>query len=546
MTTIKGNLVDVHQRRIYPARLNIQHGKIAEIEQIAEKIDGSFILPGFIDSHIHIESSMLVPEAFGAVAVAHGTVGTISDPHEIANVCGIAGVEFMLRSAAKSPLKFNFGAPSCVPATAFETAGATLGVDEVDQLLQREEIKYLAEMMNFPGVLFKDKVVMGKIAAAQKYNKPIDGHAPGLRGAEAATYAAAGISTDHECVSAEEAEDKLAAGMYILIREGSAARNFDALVGLFGKYPGKLMFCSDDKHPDELVKGHINILVKKALATGADFFDVLHAACVLPVQHYGLDIGQLRKDDAADFIMVNNLDDFDIQATYINGELVAKDGQSLITFEQTELINNFDTALKSPTDFNILTTASDSVRCKVIVALNGQIITEAAACSLPVQQNKIEADVRQDVIKIAVVNRYNNQPPSVAFVKNFGLKKGGLASSVAHDSHNIVAVGVDDESLCAAVNAVIEANGGISYYNGVETQVMPLPVAGLMSDRDAYTVARQYELIDQAVKQDGCILDAPFMTLSFLALPVIPQLKITDKGLFDVNKFDFVGLEAEE
>lgn len=398
-------------------------------------------------------------------------------------------------------------------------------------------------MMNFPGVLNKDATVMAKIAAAHKYNKPVDGHAPTLRGDAAGQYAAAGITTDHECVSAAEAEDKIAAGMYILIREGSAARNFDALISLLKKYPGKIMFCSDDKHPDELVKGHINELVKRALATGADLFDVLHAACVLPVEHYKLDAGLLRAGDAADFIIVNNLEQFDVTATYIDGVKVAENGQSLISFETTASINNFSTERKKPEDFQIKSnTDKDNIDCNVIVALNGQIITDSLVANMPIVDGLIFADAQQDIAKITVFNRYGNTPPAVAFVKNFGLKKGALASSVAHDSHNIVAVGVDDAAICAAVNAVIDAEGGISYFDGAKTLVMPLPVAGLMSTQDAATVATQYEHLDKAVKRDGCPLDAPFMTLSFLALPVIPALKITDKGLFDVNSFSFVEL----
>lgn len=547
MNSITAHLVDVHTRSIYPATVTFERGKIVHVEKVAAAPDAGYILPGFIDAHIHIESSMLVPEAFGAIAVVHGTVATVSDPHEIANVCGVAGIDFMLESAAKSPLKFNFGAPSCVPATPFETAGATLGVEEIDALLKRPEIKYLAEMMNFPGVLNNDATVMAKIAAAHKYNKPVDGHAPTLCGDAASQYAAAGITTDHECTTIEEAEDKIAAGMHILIREGSAARNFDALIGLLKKYPGKIMFCSDDKHPDELVKGHINELVKRALDTGADLFDVLHAACVLPVEHYKLDTGLLRAGDAADFIVVNNLEQCDVTATYIDGVKVAEKGRSLIGFETTASINNFSTERKKPEDFQIKSnTEKNNIDCNVIVALNGQIITDSLVANMPIVDGLILADAQQDIAKITVVNRYDNTPAAVAFVKNFGLKKGALASSVAHDSHNIVAVGVDDAAICAAVNAVIDAEGGISYFDGAATLVMPLPVAGLMSNQDAATVAAQYEQLDAAVKSHGCPLDAPFMTLSFLALPVIPALKITDKGLFDVNSFSFVDLVHKE
>ena len=542
MPTITGQLVDIINREIYPAAIQVTAGKITAVTRIAEAPE-QYILPGFVDAHIHIESSMLVPAAFAAIAVVHGTVATVSDPHEIANVCGVAGVEYMLDNAALVPFKFNFGAPSCVPATGFETAGAHIGPEAIRQLLQRDDIKYLTEMMNFPGALHGDPEVLAKIQAAKDLGKPVDGHAPGLKGAQARQYAALGITTDHECVELEEALDKIDAGMYILIREGSAAKNFDALIGLLKSHPGKIMFCSDDKHPDELMKGHINQLVIRALQQGCDLYDVLHAACILPVAHYRLDVGQLRQGDAADFIVVNNLEQFRILQTYINGTLVAENGNSLIRVTTTDAINNFSITEKQTDDFRCLYAGSErKVRVKVIDALDGQLITTASTAELSLVQGVIQTDLEQDVLKIGVVNRYHDAPVALGFIRNFGLKHGALASSVAHDSHNIVFVGVDDAAICAAVNGIVQHKGGISVCDGKNTQVMPLPVAGLMTLADAATAAAEYEALDATAKSLGSKLKAPFMSLSFMALPVIPMLKMTDKGLFDVGQFNFVSL----
>lgn len=542
--SITGQLVDVHQRKIYPAEVHVLNDKIQAINP-TKNAGSKYILPGFIDAHIHIESSMLTPAAFGKEAVIHGTVATVSDPHEIANVCGIPGIEFMLENAEKTPLKINFGAPPCVPATSFETAGATITSADIETLIQWKDIRYLSEMMNFPGVLHRQEDVMAKIRAAQKAGKPIDGHAPGLRGKEAAQYAAAGISTDHECFTLAEALDKLAAGMLILIREGSAAKNFEALAELLITHPGKIMFCSDDKHPDELVKGHINQLVKRALAYGADLFDVLHAACVLPVLHYKLPVGLLRSGDPADFIVTDDLKNFTRLNTYINGELVAEDGKSLLPDVSVTTINQFRATLQQPLNFRTpIAEQGGTHNIRVIEALDGQLITNGTEKEIALINGCFLPDTEQDLLKIGVLNRYQeNTLPSTAVVQNFGLKKGAIASSVAHDSHNIVFVGCDDNAICEAVNALIKAKGGISVFDGENTKVLPLPIAGLMSVKDAHSLAKAYQELDAAAKKLGSKLSAPFMTLSFMALPVIPDLKITDKGLFDVGKFSFTDLK---
>ncbi len=590
--SISGHLVDMHQQRIYPATITVENGKILSIQESSHSpLPASrYLLPGFIDSHVHIESSMLVPSEFAKLAVVHGTVATVSDPHEIANVCGMEGVEFMIENGKTVPFKFNFGAPSCVPATIFETAGATLDSTDVEKLLQRDEIKYLSEMMNFPGVLFKDAEVMKKIAAAIRLGKPVDGHAPGLRGEKAKQYIQASpasdlsagaegiaspnpseggaldsdsnkslttaesgnppsegreageagpvISTDHECFTAEEASDKLQYGMKIIIREGSAAKNFEALIGLLNDHPGMMMFCSDDKHPDSLVLGHINQLCARAVAKGIDLFKILKAACVNPVHHYKLDVGLLREGDAADFIVVKDLEHFEVVKTFIDGELVAENGVSNIKTTKSGVVNNFSCTKKETADFEVPWKKEKEI--PVIEALDGQLITNRLPFVPKVTDGKIVSDTDRDILKIVVVNRYSNTPAARAFIKNFGLQKGAIASSVAHDSHNIVAVGVDDESICAAVNLVIEHKGGVSFSGDDLEMIVPLPVAGLMSNEDGYKIAEQYSLIDKAAKEAGSTLGSPFMTLSFMALLVIPHLKLSDKGLFDGDRFELM------
>ncbi|MET6998608.1 adenine deaminase [Chitinophaga defluvii] len=542
---ISGNLIDILQQSIYPATVWIAAGRIQQIIPDNGVYD-QYILPGFIDAHVHVESAMLIPSEFARLAVVHGTVATISDPHEIANVMGVKGVEYMLENGKQVPFRFYFGAPSCVPATTFETAGAVISVQDVTNLLQREEIKYLTEMMNFPGVLQQDPEVMAKLAAAKQANKPVDGHAPGLRGEAARTYINAGISTDHECFTIEEALEKLQYGMHILIREGSAAKNFEALIPLLHDHPERIMFCSDDKHPDSLVAGHINELVKRALAKGIDLFKVLRAACINPVLHYNLETGLLRINDAADFIVINNLQDFDILATYINGNKVAANGQTLISSVPAVPENNFHCNLHTPDDFRVPVqdSTASTVNVKVIEALDGQLITNCITAPLPVTDGIISSHPEKDILKIAVVNRYRPAPVALGFIRNFGLQHGAIASSVAHDSHNIIAVGVDDDSLCKAVNAVIAQQGGISVANQQQTEVLPLPVAGLMSHLDGYTIAARYSALDQAAKALGSTLSAPFMTLSFMALLVIPHLKLSDLGLFDGDAFSFTAITA--
>ena len=539
--SISGNIVDVVNRKIFQGTITIKNGKIYSITK--EKTNNTnYIVPGLIDAHIHIESSMLIPSEFARLAVVHGTVATVSDPHEIANVLGMDGVNYMIENGKKVPFKFYFGASSCVPATAFETSGATFDADKIEELLKTDEIKYLSEMMNWPGVLSHDKEVMAKIAVAKKYHKQVDGHAPGLRGEEAKKYIEAGISTDHECYTIEEALDKIKYGMKIIIREGSAAKNFEALIGLMGKYPERLMFCSDDRHPNDLEKCHINDLVKRAIKKGYDPVTVLRSCVYNPVKHYGLEVGLLQEGDPADFIIIDDFDNFNVLATYIDGTKVAENGKTLIDPITDSTPNNFRTKQIELQDLQI-TPQSDTV--KVIHAIDGQLITKKTSAKINVEKNNAESNTKNDVLKLVVTNRYEHVKPAIAFINNFGLKNGAIASSVAHDSHNIIAVGVDDEDIMNAINMLIKVKGGVSLANADEKIVLPLNVAGLMSNKDCYLIASEYDSIDKKAKKLGSKLNAPYMTLSFMALLVIPELKLSDKGLFDGIKFEFTPLFEE-
>jgi len=534
------NIIDIHNRRIFKGCISIIDGIIASITECENDSD-QFILPGFVDAHVHIESSMLIPSEFARLAVVHGTVGTISDPHEIANVLGVQGVEFMIQNAQKVPLKIYFGVPSCVPATIFETAGAEINAEDVKYLFEKYDLAYLAEMMNFPGVLARDPLVMEKIQIARDFGKPTDGHAPGLMGDLAEKYISAGISTDHECFTEEEALSKLQLGMKILIREGSAAKNFEALIPLAKQYSANIMFCSDDKHPDNLVEGHINTLVKRALAKGIELFDVLQMACLNPVQHYAMKVGLLRVGDPADFIVIDDPKQFNILETYIDGTLVAQNGKTNIPKVSEEPINNFNI---SPIHQKVLAAPASSSKIKVIEALDGQLITNSLVADAKIEDGNYVSDTENDVLKMVCVNRYSDSPVAIAFIKNFGLKHGAIASSVAHDSHNIIAVGTDDASMAKAINLIIDARGGISLSSPTHQEILPLPVGGLMSADDGYKIAERYSHIDQLAKSHGSTLKSPFMSLSFMALLVIPHLKLSDKGLFDGDTFQFTSISA--
>ena len=539
--TVSGNIVDIVHQKIFRGTVRVAEGKIAAV---TEEPVGSdlYILPGLIDAHVHIESSMLVPSEFARLAVVHGTVAAVSDPHEIANVMGVEGVRFMIDNGRKVPFKFFFGASSCVPATDFETAGARLDLPEIEELLAMEDVVYMSEMMNFPGVLNEDPDVMAKIALARKYGLPIDGHAPGLMGDEVCKYAEAGISTDHECFTREEAVEKIDAGMNIQIREGSAAKNFDALIDLLADYPDQVMFCSDDKHPDDLAAGHINQLVKRAMHKGFDPLRVLRSCIYNPVRHYNLDVGLLRVGDPADYIVVDDLKTFNVLETRINGIKVAEKGKTCIQSVPVNALNNFNAIFIHAEDIAVSGSGSP---IHVQRALDGQLITKCEVKESYLVDGKVVSDTQRDILKLVAVNRYEQSQSVVGFTSGFGLQRGAIASTVAHDSHNIIAVGVDEVDIVRAINLLIEQKGGISFVSGEQEQVLPLPIAGLMSGDDGYKVAEEYKGMDVLAKEAGATLGAPFMTLSFMALLVIPELKISDKGIFDGNTFSFVPLFAE-
>lgn len=536
--SLSGNIVDVLNSKIYPGTLKISNGRIIDIIRESSEYK-NYILPGFVDSHVHIESSMLTPSEFARVAVIHGTVAAVSDPHEIANVLGVAGVKYMIENGKTTPMKFYFGAPSCVPASTFETSGASIGPEELEELLKLEEIKYLGEVMNFPGVLSGDSILHKKISIAKKYSKLIDGHAPGLRGKGLMQYIDAGITTDHECSTKDEALEKIRLGMKVQIREGSAAKNAKDLMSIIEEHCEDCMFCSDDKHPDDLVKGHINDLVKMALNSGIDMMKVLTVACVNPVLHYKLDVGILQKGDSGDFLVVDNLHDFKILSTYINGQIVAGEGKSLINKVPSTILNNFSVGKKKKVDFAL---PRNKGNINVIEAIDGGLITNKLILIPRIVNGYAVSDVERDILKIAVVNRYSEEEVAIGFIKNFGLKKGAIASSVAHDSHNVIAVGVTDEDICRAVNLIIENKGGISAISEEKEMVLSLPIAGIMSNEDYSEVANKYGAIDNMAKSLGSTLYAPFMTLSFMALLVIPKIKLSDMGLFDSEKFQFINI----
>lgn len=534
---ICGNIIDIHNRRTYKGCIHIEGKRIVKISESTDNQCDRYILPGFVDAHVHVESSMLGPTEFGRLALPHGTVATVSDPHEIANVLGLEGVKYMIEEAEKTPLKINFGAPSCVPATIFETAGAEITLEDIRVLFAEYNLKYLSEVMNYPGVIHKDPHVIAKIILAKEYNRVIDGHAPGVIGSDIQTYVNAGITTDHECFTYAEAAEKLSLGMKILIREGSAAKNFEALIDLLPQHFKDMMFCSDDKHPDDLEVGHIDEFVRRSISKGYDIMDILQVACKNPVEHYGLDVGLLRKGDFADFIVIDNPQNFNVQETWIDGVQVASWGSANFGYMESNVINNFHCTTKRVEDIKYEFTGK---KLNVIEALDGQLITNKL--SIDITNETQSSLATKDILKIVVVNRYSDAPVSTGFIKNFGLNKGSIASSVAHDSHNIVAVGVDDESIIKAVNGIIESKGGLGVYDGEHNHILPLPIAGLMTPENGNVVADQYTLLNKKVKEMGSGLSSPFMTLSFMALLVIPSLKMSDKGLFDGSKFEFVDL----
>ncbi len=540
---ISGKIIDIFSENIFNGQIVVEKGKIVSIKKV-DQVYNNYILPGLIDSHVHIESSMLTPRQFSKLLVPRGTVAVVTDPHEIANVLGVEGVDYMIDNAKSIPLKCFFGAPSCVPATSFETSGAVISSDDIDKLLQREDIYVLSEMMNFPGVIYNNEEVVKKISLAHKYGKKIDGHAPGLTGEDLAKYANAGISTDHECTTVAEAIGKINKGIVVQIREGSAAKNFDTLYPLFEQYPDDVMLCTDDSHPDEILqKGHIDKIIRLGLSKGIDIFKLLRSATIKPVEHYNLPVGLLREGDAADFIVVDNLEDFNILETYIDGEKVFGENKIYFDTDRSDIVNNFN--ISSVTSEEIKIPYQDNCKLRVIEAVDGDLITDEFIWNPKNSNGFIESNIDEDILKIVVVNRYEKSNPIVGFIKNIGLKKGAIACSVAHDSHNLIAVGTSDEEIILALNEIIKYKGGISCVDNGRIYILPLEIAGLMTDKNGEEVAEKYQFLNTKVKEMGSKLKAPFMTLSFMSLLVIPKLKIGDKGLFDVSTFSFTNLFVE-
>lgn len=569
---------------VYPGEIIIENGYFKEVIPIAcddESLldldyDG-ILIPGFIDSHIHIESSKLTPTNFAKTVLPNGTTSVIADSHEIANVLGIEGVDFMVENGKDIPFDFYFAAPSCVPATTFETSGATLTVEDIEKLLSREEFVALGEMMNFPGVISGDEEVIRKLEIAQEKAKVIDGHAPLLNGEDLDKYISYGISTDHECSNIEEAFEKKNKGMKIMVREGSSAKNMEALL----KENNRLNYwieyeqagndvdttldenlsnspfdflVSDDINAKDLLNGHLNILVKKAVEYGLSVTEAIKMVTLNPAKHYGLNSGEIAPDKIANFSLVDNLEDLNVKKVWVHGELVAEDGKSLFESEDCELLNNFKLTQVNAEDFNPKfekvdnggSLMSQSTTVNIMVATNGELITDRIAEDLFVENNVIQPNIKRDILKITVLDRYGEGNITNGFIKGFGLKKGAIASSVAHDSHNVVVVGTSSEDMAKAVNLIVENKGGVVAVSDESEEVLPLPIAGLMSNKDSDYVAGKLQDLLDFTKELGCSLDSPFMTLSFMALLVIPSLKISDKGLFDLTEFSFVNLIKED
>ncbi|MEY1640216.1 adenine deaminase [Tenuifilum osseticum] len=532
--SISGKLVDPIGRRIVNAKIYFQDGVITQIDESLDA-ENVYIIPGFVDSHVHIESSLLVPTRFAQAAIKNGTVAVVADPHEVANVAGIEGVRFMIENARQSKLKFFYGAPSCVPASPVDECFEPFTSKEVAKLLDLPEVTHLAEMMNFPGVINGNTEVHSILSEAKARNKPIDGHAPGLSGENLTKYVSAGITTDHECFTLDEAKKKIELGMKVLIREGSAAKNFDALHPIIGQNPSMAMFCTDDCHPDELMGGHINKHVRKAIALGYDIFDVLQVASVNPVNHYRLNVGLLQVGQPADFIVVDNLKDFNVLSTYIKGVNVTNIEEDYAAEPPLFSFPNHFDHHKIKLDF------PSGKPVKVIKVIEGELITETLKTSVPVSGY----DFDKDILKIVVLSRYNPNNIGVGLIHGFGMRKGAIASSIAHDSHHIVAIGANDDSILRAIDYIIESRGGICYFDGNETMGLALPFFGLMTNVDVSDAAKEYSLINKKLKADGCKLHAPFMTMAFMSLSVIPHLKLTPAGLFDVDRFSLTSIFAE-
>lgn len=554
----KGHIVDVVNHEIYDGEFVIENGRITSLRrvQLPANREYSYFMPGFIDSHVHIESSMMTPREFARVAVTHGSIGAIADPHEIANVMGVEGIDFMIQNSRDVLFNFAFGAPSCVPSCGgeIETSGAVIDAQATEQLMARDDIGFLAEMMNYVGVLNGDPEVLAKIEAARRNGKPVDGHAPGLTGEQRRRYAEAGISTDHECSTIEEGRACVDAGMKVIIREGSAAKDYRTLSPLIDEAPGSVLLCTDDCHPDDLIRGHINLTVKRAMQDGYDMWNILQAACVNPQKHYGLQWGLLQDNDPATFIIVKNFGPhFRVTNTIIRGREAFSYNTSIGSLRSKT--RAFDEVLSMrdhyPNNFVAAPITSEDIRldmqrgdtAHIILASEGSLLTGHDVVTICGDPMKDACYPWHDVQKIVVYNRYvQGAKPKVGLIRGFGISHGAIASTIAHDCHNIVAIGSSDEFIVMAINRIVEMKGGMVAIADDEMRDLPLPIAGLLSPLDGYEVAYFNRLICDMAQEAGCVLKAPFITMGFMCLPVIPELKLTDKHLWDSSNMQVVSV----
>lgn len=539
---IKGNILNVFTDEIYPGEIKIEHGIIESIKEVNADFN-DIIVPGFIDAHIHIESSMLTPSRFAEIALRHGTTSVIADPHEIANVMGMDGIDYMIDDAKKTPLKYYFTAPSCVPATKFEKSGATISPNIIDNLLSRPEFVALGEVMDYNAVISNEKSILEKIKIAKKYHKPIDGHAPLLSGKNLQKYVKHGVITDHESTTKKEVAEKKRMGMKIMIREGSESKMLEKLI-----YSNCDFIVSADLKPEDLINGHLDKCLRKAVDYGMDPYEAIKLVTINPAEHYNLNAGSISPGKSADLVFIDNLRDFTVKRVVINGNTIFKKQKLLFRANPRPIDTTLHVSLTKPEDFDLKAQnpAHKSATVNLINVSDNTIITKQSSAKLSIQKKTIIPSVFEDILKISVVDRYGGNTISNGFVKGFGIKNGAIASSVSHDSHNIIVVGTNSEYMSRATNHLIENKGGLAAISNQAKLDVTLPIAGLMSDKPAKVVANNSAKLNELVSNMGCELSSPFTSLSFMALPVVPEVKMTTNGLFNVNTHQFIDIIKEE
>ncbi len=539
---IKGNILNIYTDEIYPGEIEIEKGVIQSIREVSSFFN-EIIVPGFIDSHIHIESSKLTPSRFAEIALKHGTTSVVADPHEIANVMGLEGIEYMLNDARNSPLKFNFAAPSCVPTTEYETAGATIDSNVIDDLLRKDEFVSLGEVMDYNGVIEGKEDLIAKIESAKKHKKPIDGHAPLVTGEDLQKYVKYGIDTDHECTSKREAAEKRRMGVKIMIREGSESHMLEELLHSDADF-----IVSDDICAEDLIDGHIDKLLRKAVSLGMDAFEALKLVTINPAKHYNLNVGSITPGKQADLVFIDNLEDFNVKRVIVDGNTIYKKQKLLYRANPMPVKTTLKITPKTAEDFDVKAQDENhkSATVNVINVEDNTIISSHDTAKLSIDRNTVIPSVFEDILKISVIERYGGNTIANGFVHGFNIKNGAIASSVSHDSHNIIAVGTNSQYIAEATNKIIENKGGLVAMSNKEMIDLPLPIAGLMSDKSANVVSKVSSSLNELVSSMGCTLSSPYTTLSFLALPVVPSIKITNKGLFDVDANKFIDVIAHE